>query len=80
MYPIDAIKVRNICLAGYVKDLLIDFCTDTDANPEPDTLGGLQWHDTRRLPNSYGGRILEFMERHVLCSCRCRSVPFGRQG
>jgi hypothetical protein len=75
MYPIDAIKVRNIYIGVMMSGvLLIDRHADPNANPESDTLRSLQWHDTRRLPNSHGGGNPQFMARHVQCGRWSRCV------
>jgi hypothetical protein len=71
MYPIDAIKVRNIYVRIMISGvMLIDRHADPNADPESDTLRSCQWHDTRRLPNSHGGGSPQFMARHVQCGGR----------
>jgi hypothetical protein len=66
MYPIDAIKVRNIYIGIMMSGVvLIDRHADPNADPESDTLRSRQWYDTRRLPNSHGGGSPQFMARHV---------------
>jgi hypothetical protein len=71
MYPIDAIKVRNIYTGIMMSGLmLIDRHADPNADPESDTLSSRQWYDTRRLPNSHGGGSPQFMARHVQCGGR----------
>lgn len=51
-------------------------CADPNANSQSDPVRCLQWDDTRRLPDSYGGGNPQFMERHVQCGSwsRCVSV------
>lgn len=70
MYPIDAIKVRNIYILDHnLGSCDIDRDTDTHANHQSHPERGLQWYDPGRLQNSYGRGISQFMERHVQCSC-----------
>jgi hypothetical protein len=38
---------------------------DSNADPESHSFRSLQWHNSRRLPNSYGGGNPRFMARHV---------------
>jgi len=71
MYPIDAIKVRNIFIGIMMSGVvLIDRHADPNADPESDTLRSRQWYDTRWLPNSHGGGSPQFMARDVQCGGR----------
>jgi hypothetical protein len=42
-----------------------DGIIDSNANPESYALRSIQWHNSRRLPNSYGGGNPRSMARHV---------------
>ena len=57
--------------------ILTDSCADPNADPQPNTVRSLQWNDPRRLPNSYGRGIPQFMERNVQCGGRSRYVHLG---
>jgi hypothetical protein len=78
MYPIDAIKVRHLILFTMVNSYT-KTTADPNANPQPYPICSLQWHDTRRLPNSNRGGIPQFMARHVECGCRSRFVHMAGQ-
>lgn len=67
MYPIDSIKVRHYCSLSrdIAIEMGVDIFLDPNANPESDPFRSLQWHCTRRIPNSDGGGNPQSLERHV---------------